>query len=885
MKTWRMIVLISALMIAVPFQSALAQSAPNLGGAGSFGVLAGTTVTCTGGFIEGDVGVGLGGSVDGGCTMWAVHLGDEVAVQAYDDFLVAHASLAPQPGEIHAIQNGTLSGLTLPHGVYWLDDSTKTGLLTLDGQGDPNAVWIFKSGTSGTGSLTTASFNVVMASGEPCGNGAQVFWWSAEAATLTDSSFIGTILTGTSISVTNGNFVGQALATDAVALTTPGSFTFCNNAVPCTPPAAFTLLIPADGAVHSSATNLLLNWTESAGADTYNLYLGTTNPPPLFQSNMVANQFTVLVLTLNTTYYWYATAANGCAPVAVTAEWSFTTGLPCVPPDAPQLIGPANGASGVIEPAMLSLDATPNADYYEVFLGFQWDNLTLNGMTSDPFMAINQLYPGTPYCWMISAINDCGFARSPVWCFDTAGAPPTGYALFIIAARRSGAANSNWATDTMIYNANDHSVPYHFLFTPEGQDGTSSPQDFTGTIDPGRSVVNIDVLDSLYGLSNSSGNLRLESDEPLFLSSRTYNLIETGTYGQFIAGLPASDGVGGGTIPPGEKGQLLGVQQSAAFRTNLGVMEVMGKETVFTIRFYNAAGTMISSAAGVVSPYSWWQKNLSELGVPSGDNLRAEFEVTSGGAVLAYASVVDALTNDAYFVPAQKVSDMALQTHQLVAAIAEAKGGQGTDWRSDVYLYNPTPASQAVTLQFYSNAVPVSNFLEVPAGTTVAVTDIVSQLFSQSTGNVAGSLHLTTAAGLLAISNTFNLTENGTYGQFIPTKAGADLLAVNQIGHILQLSRNTEYRCNIGFSEYAGVATQVRLTVFDIDGRPLGSGDFWVDPHANLQLDNAFQILNITGDVDAAQAEVKVLSGGSIYAYASVVDNRTGDAIFVPALK
>ena len=441
--------------------------------------------------------------------------------------------------------------------------------------------------------------------------------------------------------------------------------------------------------------------------------------------------------------------------------------------------------------------------------------------------------------------------------------------------------------DTMIFNGTDHAVPYHFLFTPGGQDGTATPYDFAGTINPGQSVVNLNILESLYGLSNSAGNLRLAADDPLYLTSRTYNLTDAGTYGQFVEGLPSFTGVGNDTLPVGEKGQLLGVQQSDAFRTNLGVMEVMGKGTAFTIRFYTAAGSMIHSITGSVNAYSWWQKNLSELGVTSGDNLRAEVEVTSGGAVLAYASVVDAHTNDAYFVPAQKVSDMALVTHQLVAAIAKAKGGEGTDWRSDVYLYNPTTATQGVTLQFYSNAIPVSNFIEVPAGENVAVKDIVSQLFSQLTGDVAGSLHLTSEAGLLAISNSFNLTENGTYGQFIPAKSAGDLLSLNDTGHIFQLSSNAAYRCNIGFSEYAGVATWLQLSIFDVHGQQLGFGTFQVAPYANLQLNDVFQILNITGAVDAARAQVKVISvsGGSIYAYASVVDNRTGDAIFVPAQK
>jgi hypothetical protein len=887
MKTWRMTACTISAVIALFLDPARAQSPPDLGSAGSLAILAGTTVTCTGGIVTGDVAVAPGGSV-GACTVTGtIHIGDPLAQQAYADFLVAYSALSPQAGETHSIQNGTLAGLTLRPGVYWLDDSAKTGLLTLDGLGNPNAVWIFKSGTSGSGSLTANSFDVVMAGGgDPCASGARVFWWSAQAAVLTDSSFVGTILAGTSLTVTNGNFVGQGLAEIAVTLTTPGSFIACGSPQSCTPPGAFSQIAPVDGAVDQSSTNLLLDWTDSTGAATFDLYLGTTTPPPLFQSNLAASQLIVPTLTMNTTYYWQVTSTNGCAPDARSAVWSFRTGTPCIPPEAPQLKGPSNGGSaGEPVPVTLSWYAAANATSYDVYLGPQSGNLALIGTTTDLSWVVEGLYPGTPYCWMISARNECGSANSEVWCFETAGAPETADALFVVAAHAPGALGSNWVTDTMIFNGGDHPVPYHFYFTPGGQDGTSTPVQFSGTIETGHSVMNHDIILSLYGLSNSVGNLRLESDDPLYLTSRTYNLTPVGTYGQFVAGLPAGSGVGACTLPVGEKGQLLGVQQSESYRTNLGVLEVMGRDTTFAVRFYDSTGTLIHSSPGMVRAYSWWQMGASNLGVPLGENLRAEFEVTSGGAVLSYASVVDHLTNDAFFVPAQKVSDSALLTHQLVAVVARSGGAMDSAWRSNVYLYNPTASSQTVTMQFYSSAAPVSNFVRLLPGRIVEVDDVVSALFGQLTGDVAGSLHLTAAAGLLAISDTYDETENGTFGQFIPARAGADLLGVSETGHILQLSSNTSYRCNIGFSEYSGVASQLQLTIFDVDGRQLGTAPFRVGPYANVQIGDSFRILGISGDVDAARAEVKVISGGSIYAYASVVDNRTGDAIFVPALE
>ena len=220
-------ILFAALLFAVPFQAVRAQTPPDLGAAGNFAVLAGTTITCTSAIINGDVGVNLGGSV-GACTvMGTTHVGDALAVQAYADFLTAYAALSGVPCD--ATVNGTLAGLTLAPGVYCLDPSAKTGLLTLNGPA--NGIWIFKTESS---ALTTTSFQVVFSGGAPaCTGGGRVFWWSTSAATFTDSNFLGTILAGTSATVTNGNFDGQLLAKFAVTLTTPGTFTYCAPVVPC----------------------------------------------------------------------------------------------------------------------------------------------------------------------------------------------------------------------------------------------------------------------------------------------------------------------------------------------------------------------------------------------------------------------------------------------------------------------------------------------------------------------------------------------------------------------------------------------------------------------------------------------------------------------------
>ena len=184
-------------------------------GTARFAVLAGTAVTCTDSTVTGDVGVSPGTAVTRtNCTITGtVHAGDAAAAAAFAAFLSAYNALALKP--CGTVLTGTLAGVTLAPGVYCFGAAaTLTGTLTL--KGPSNGIWIFKIGTSGTGALTGTNFSVVMAGGgQPC----NVNWWVAQAATMTNSNFVGTILAGAAITITGGTFTGDAFAKAAVTMT------------------------------------------------------------------------------------------------------------------------------------------------------------------------------------------------------------------------------------------------------------------------------------------------------------------------------------------------------------------------------------------------------------------------------------------------------------------------------------------------------------------------------------------------------------------------------------------------------------------------------------------------------------------------------------------
>jgi Ice-binding-like len=214
-----MVLLVVSLVLGMS-GTALAATAVNLGTAGNFAVLGGSTVTNTGStVVNGDLGLSPGTSVTGfppGTVIGTQHVTDAVAAQGQTDLVTAYNVASGQTST--QTVSGDLGGQTLTPGVYTSASSLGlTGTLTLDGQNNPNAVFIFQVGSA----LTTASASRVNLI-----NGAQacnVFWQITSSATLgTNSNFVGTVLALTSVTATTGAVInGRILARNgAVTLDT-----------------------------------------------------------------------------------------------------------------------------------------------------------------------------------------------------------------------------------------------------------------------------------------------------------------------------------------------------------------------------------------------------------------------------------------------------------------------------------------------------------------------------------------------------------------------------------------------------------------------------------------------------------------------------------------
>ena len=198
-----------------------------LGAACSFGILAGSTVTNVPGTattVSGDVGVSPGTAITGFGTpasiTGAFHMNDTTAQNAQIDLTTAYNNAAGAAGG--AILAPDIGGQKLFPGVYKTTSASPslgiTGNLTLDGNGDPNAVWIFQI----VSTVTTASTNsqIILQNGASSHN---VFWQVGSSATLgKTTTFVGTIMAQASITINTGATLdGRALArTGAVTMDT-----------------------------------------------------------------------------------------------------------------------------------------------------------------------------------------------------------------------------------------------------------------------------------------------------------------------------------------------------------------------------------------------------------------------------------------------------------------------------------------------------------------------------------------------------------------------------------------------------------------------------------------------------------------------------------------
>lgn len=237
----------------------------------------------------------------------------------------------------------------------------------------------------------------------------------------------------------------------------------------------------------------------------------------------------------------------------------------------------------------------------------------------------------------------------------------------------------------------------------------------------------------------------------------------------------------------------------------------------------------------------------------------------------------------------------------VIPAAGHTPGVNGTNWMTDLAIQNfqSTPLTvQVVVVEAgydFDNVYPLttddsSGSITVPANGNVMVKDLLNGHRGMST--TLGALLVGADRPFAITSRTYSMSPAGdTVGQTVPgvgnfldnTLSPIDLATA--VAYVPGLVQNAQFRTNLGFvaanGSGSGGPMTLSVTIRDFDGAIIGTRSFSIAAGAVMQLQFPVRTMTNT-NFDAGGAEFRITGGsGSVIPFASVIDNRTADAVFV----
>ena len=231
-----------------------------------------------------------------------------------------------------------------------------------------------------------------------------------------------------------------------------------------------------------------------------------------------------------------------------------------------------------------------------------------------------------------------------------ASAQSKAFVYYVPAVARTGGVNGSFfVSEVRAFNKGVATASVDAYLLPAGDKRSF-------TVGPNRAASYADVLTSLFGLDGGAGAMRIESDQPLLVSSHLQNVNSLcpslgGTTGQYLPAVAQS--------AASTRLRLPHLISDADHRANFGVVNTSNAEANLTIKLLDTdSGSILGEAILRVPPQGWTQINqivdqffIFEP-VPHG-----MLEVTSDVPVIAYLSLLDNTTNDAFTVLGDSMED------------------------------------------------------------------------------------------------------------------------------------------------------------------------------------------------------------------------------------
>lgn len=217
-----------------------------------------------------------------------------------------------------------------------------------------------------------------------------------------------------------------------------------------------------------------------------------------------------------------------------------------------------------------------------------------------------------------------------------------------------------------------------------------------------------------------------------------------------------------------------------------------------------------------------------------------------------------------------------------IPAAANASGAYGTNWKTDLVLNNQNIYSVQANLFFLEsgkdnrNANPVN--ITIQAKESLKILDVVKNVFGRE--NAFGAIKIESNSEIIVTSRTYTSSNGeGSYGQFIEAILENNSISAVETAILIQLEENSNFRANVGILNIIGQDITIKMELYKENGEYLGNIVNILMPYEHIQINNIFREVT-NEDVDNGYIKIYTTTPkGKFISYASVVDNRTGDAI------
>ncbi|HUK33020.1 MAG TPA: DUF11 domain-containing protein [Vicinamibacterales bacterium] len=687
-----------------------------------------------------------------------------------------------------------------------------------------------------------------------------------------------TVAAGTTTAITN-------TATATTATTDPNSANNSGSATLSTgcPSSAPTIAAPADGSTNVPLSGTL-TWTD-VGAASYTVYLDVQGPNACskFFASTAGTSLPYAGLQPGTTYQWRVEAVSAACAPKTTACITFTTTATC-PTAPPVLSSPVSGT--VNNTATYSWSAVPGAKDYQLFVNGGLV-VTTTATTFGPVPV-----PNGPVDWYVVAelAAPCGSLTSQTATFN--GCDPSVTTTPSIVGQADSGQGYDLFWDSVAgatkYEADEADNPSFTNATTQSTTGTTlhfqhpatTPTAFyyrvrvfipcANAFGPNSVVVRI-VLSPVTSPSNP--NVSVPAGNTTLVPIVVH-----------IAGIPGGAFPFTASLDP-QQPWLKSVTPSSGTLPPEGIdLTVLADPTALT------DGTHTGTVHVIVT-------------TPSSGSIVAN-GVTAVGAPVSISLVTPVTPKPGGTPPA----------NSLVIPSTGHLDGVNSRWASDIRILNTASVSAHYQLIFTPDDTtqPVKQTeVEVDPGTTTALDDVVKTWYGVgSLGESSnGSLEIrpldnpskgapddttpSVSFTTVATSRTYNAASSSTtasYGEFIPAIPFANFVgkaldsshAATILG-LQQIAQNDAMRTNLGLMEASGQPAQVLISVFDASGKKLLDTPMSLAGGQHVQL-NGFLTQNHIVLPDG-RIQVQVTGGdGKISAYAAVIDNTSGDPMFIPGV-